>query len=383
MAAASSFARKGGNCQSVPVPSGYTLDYPYYILYYVVGNCQSIPVPSGYTLDYPYYILYYVVGNCQSVPVPYGYTLDYPYYMLYHGVGNCKSVPVPSGYTLDFPYYILYHVVGNCQSVPVPSGYTLDYPYYGSKARGRYLCDTITNQQPFDSCPIVNCNNQHLNISTPVSCSVKDLFNTSQAEYEGGVTCTVNGVTCQRWDSDYPHVPDYFRGRSDLGNRCQYESEHRPWCYTTDPELVWDYCPVEDLDCGSPPSMTGINTEWPFRGSYGLAWYQCATFTTDDPLTSCPVARCDGDLTWTPVNVSCSVKDCYNGTALTYEGRVSCTQTGFPCQRWDSDYPHSHEILAGRSDLENWCQIEDASRPWCFTTDPEVQWEYCTVPECP
>ncbi|XP_069117515.1 plasminogen-like [Argopecten irradians] len=216
------------------------------------------------------------------------------------------------------------------------------------------------------------------------------MFNSSQTEYEGGVTCTVNGVTCQRWDSDEPHVPNYFRGRSDLGNRCKLESEHRPWCYTTDPAVRWDFCPVEDLDCGDPPIVAapptnegiGINIVRPYRGSYGLSWYQCASLTTADPLASCPVARCKGDFTWTHVNVSCSVKDCYNGTALTYEGRVSCTQTGFPCQRWDTDYPHSHSILAERSDLENWCQIGDENRPWCYTTSPDVRWEYCTVPEC-
>ncbi|XP_021354660.1 plasminogen-like [Mizuhopecten yessoensis] len=316
-----------------------------------------------------------------------------------------------------------------CQSVPVPAGYSLEYPYHGSSVRAKYSCTTNTDQPPVDHCPVVSCDGQHNLTPTPASCSanttvnpvphkekpsspppphlppashttvvaftnvnsVKEVFNSSLSEYEGGVTCTVRGVTCQRWDTNYPHTPNYLAGRSDLGNRCRVESEQRPWCYTTDPEMRWDFSAVQDIHCGAPPTIltpsnmteAGISTEWPYRGSYALACYQCTSLTTGDPVSSCPVTLCDGNLMWSKANLSCSVKDCYNVTSLTYNGRVSCTEHGITCQRWDTNEPHSHWILSGRSDLENWCQIGEEEKPWCYTTNPHFRWQYCPVEECP
>ncbi|XP_060083716.1 plasminogen-like [Ylistrum balloti] len=279
----------------------------------------------------------------------------------------------------------------NCQLLPVPQGHFLEYPYYGSSARGRYRCKDIIDQQPVTSCPLVLCNDSQNLTATPASCSVKDVFNNSLDDYVGGVSCTVRGVPCQRWDSDTPHVPHFYRGRSDLGNRCKLYSEQRPWCYTTDPKMRWDYCPVEDIDCGTPPTIltpptmtgTGIYTERPYRGSIALAWYRCASLVTAEPLQHCPLTRCDGDLTWSQANISCSCNDCYDVKDQIYHGRVSCTQTDIACQRWDSQTPHHHSILKGRSDLENWCQLADGeARPWCYTVSSYKRWDYCPVVEC-
>lgn len=31
----------------------------------------------------------------------------------------------------------------------------------------------------------------------------------------------------------------------------------------------------------------------------------------------------------------------------------------------------------------NYCRNPDNERmPWCYTTDPDVRWEYCKVPSC-
>ncbi|XP_060069387.1 plasminogen-like [Ylistrum balloti] len=216
------------------------------------------------------------------------------------------------------------------------------------------------------------------------------MFNSSANVYHGSVTCTIKGIICQRWDSNYPHTPSVYSGRSDLGNRCKLATGARPWCYTTDPDTRWDYCPVLDINCGIPPTLSTPSTmvgaevtiKNPHMSSDVLAWYQCLSLSGDEPIRSCPVTRCES-LVWSKANISCSVKDCYDAHNNSYEGQVSCTGLGITCQRWDSNYPHFHHALQGRSDLENWCQMEGESRPWCYTTDPSIRWEFCSVIECP
>ncbi|OWF55781.1 Hepatocyte growth factor [Mizuhopecten yessoensis] len=113
-----------------------------------------------------------------------------------------------------------------------------------------------------------------------------------------------------------------------------------------------------------------------------VARYRCATLVDIEPVTSCPVARCRTDGSWSSANVSCSDKDCYDSTNMVYDGSVTCTWTGIPCQRWDSDYPHEHNYYPGRSDLGNRCLLADGNRPWWFTSDPSVRWDWCPVDEC-
>ncbi|XP_069131634.1 plasminogen-like [Argopecten irradians] len=269
---------------------------------------------------------------------------------------------------------------------PLPDlkGYTLQRTYAGGRAMRKYRCVEFTDPEVVDNCPVVKCNQRITD--KPASCSVKDIFSSSTRHYEGGVTCTVKGVTCQRWDTDFPHGHNQLSGRSDLGNRCQIDGETRPWCYTTDPEIRWDYCPVEELpSCPPPPDIEHdtikINTIWRYADT---ALYKCSSNTTEEPVSSCPVSTCvHSTQTWTTANVSCSGTDCYNATSHTYHGRVSCTENGIPCQRWDSNMPHVPGHFHGRSDLENWCQMtEELNKPWCYTKDPSTLYSFCPVDPC-
>ncbi|XP_066284166.1 uncharacterized protein [Branchiostoma lanceolatum] len=57
------------------------------------------------------------------------------------------------------------------------------------------------------------------------------------------------------------------------------------------------------------------------------------------------------------------------------------------CQRWDSQSPHPHpHIPRAHPDAgleENFCRNPDnKERPWCYTTDPALRWDYCNVMEC-
>mmetsp|Transcript_28957 Transcript_28957/g.43737 ORF Transcript_28957/g.43737 Transcript_28957/m.43737 type:complete len:611 (+) Transcript_28957:85-1917(+) len=71
-----------------------------------------------------------------------------------------------------------------------------------------------------------------------------------------------------------------------------------------------------------------------------------------------------------------------------YRGTISITKSGRTCQRWDSQFPHTHDRTtddypeAGLE--ENYCRNPDGENwSWCYTTDPNERWEVCTdVPRC-
>jgi len=74
------------------------------------------------------------------------------------------------------------------------------------------------------------------------------------AEYQGTASVTQNGIECQRWDSNEPHVPYHTYtdelfvdgSMSAAENYCRTveDSDTGPWCYTMDPEVRWEYCDI-------------------------------------------------------------------------------------------------------------------------------------------
>ena len=80
---------------------------------------------------------------------------------------------------------------------------------------------------------------------------------------------------------------------------------------------------------------------------------------------------------------------CYNeeDKGEYYDGNVNTTMSGKTCQAWDSDTPYFHPLTSlYRPYLEghNYCRNPEGrgSQPWCYTTDPETRWEYCSIPRC-
>ena len=66
--------------------------------------------------------------------------------------------------------------------------------------------------------------------------------------YNGTKDTTISGKTCQKWNQQSPHNhsntdPAYFPNRDVDNNFCRNPSlRDGPWCYTTDPDIPWEYC---------------------------------------------------------------------------------------------------------------------------------------------
>uniref|UniRef100_A0AAY4BXU6 Plasminogen n=1 Tax=Denticeps clupeoides TaxID=299321 RepID=A0AAY4BXU6_9TELE len=163
---------------------------------------------------------------------------------------------------------------------------------------------------------------------------LKECVDGTGTNYRGTKSRTKSGKVCQRWDSKFPHVPNITPEkypRADLEkNFCRNPDNDAagPWCYTTDPEKRWETCEVQ----------------------------------------------------------SCS-EECMVCSGEDYRGKISKTESGFTCQRWDSQTPHNHgylpEALPDKYLEQNYCRNPDGEpRPWCFTTDANKRWEFCNIARC-
>jgi len=75
-----------------------------------------------------------------------------------------------------------------------------------------------------------------------------------------------------------------------------------------------------------------------------------------------------------------------------YLGMIHVTKSGKQCQKWSLDSPH--EVKSSYTDdkfpdrsreaANNYCRNPDSSWTglWCYTTDPDTNWEECDIPLC-
>ncbi|XP_068406887.1 plasminogen isoform X1 [Eschrichtius robustus] len=189
-------------------------------------------------------------------------------------------------------------------------------------------CYTTDPGTRYDYCDIPECEDECMH------CSGEN--------YEGKISKTVSGLDCQAWDSQSPHahgyIPAKFPNKNLKMNYCRNpDGEPRPWCFTTDPSKRWEFCDIPR--CTTPPPSSGPT-------------YQCL-----------------------------------KGRGENYRGTVAVTVSGHTCQRWGDQTPHKHnrtpENFPCRNLEENYCRNPDGETgPWCYTTNSEVRWEYCTIPSC-
>ncbi|KAK1154603.1 plasminogen-like [Acipenser oxyrinchus oxyrinchus] len=84
----------------------------------------------------------------------------------------------------------------------------------------------------------------------------------------------------------------------------------------------------------------------------------------------------------------CSCDDCRYGAGIGYQGTRHVTKRNIFCQNWNIDYPHVPQYSPNANPdaglHNNYCRNpnNDEAGPWCYTSSPEVRWEYCDVPMC-
>ena len=75
--------------------------------------------------------------------------------------------------------------------------------------------------------------------------------------------------------------------------------------------------------------------------------------------------------------------ECQEGNPLgaSYSGKMNVTASERTCQVWAASPPKYGFTEVGE---HNHCRnpVGDPSGVWCFTTDPDKLWEYCSLPKC-
>ena len=92
---------------------------------------------------------------------------------------------------------------------------------------------------------------------------------------------------------------------------------------------------------------------------------------------------------YTCLNLS-GIEKCWPNSKI-YDGTKAVTKNGRQCQVWAAQTPHEH--INNKAELfpldesvdaaKNYCRDPDGEgKPWCYTTDAQVRWEFCDIPTC-
>uniref|UniRef100_A0A8B9HK76 Macrophage stimulating 1 n=1 Tax=Astyanax mexicanus TaxID=7994 RepID=A0A8B9HK76_ASTMX len=281
-------------------------------------------------------------------------------------------------------------------------------------------CYTTDPERRYESCNIPLCKDE-----VCINCNGED--------YRGQVDHTVNGRECQRWDQQYPHQhiyqPEKYPDKSLDDNYCRNpDASPVPWCYTTDPDVERENCDIRKCS-GIPkrrlrPSYTtncfrgrgedyrgkvnettsGIacqkwDAQFPHEHPFYPHTYECKGLEenycrnpdgSEAPwcFTSLPemrtalclqIKRCADDI---------EAEDCYHENGKNYRGIVRKTRKGIICQKWSANTPHQTKINPKTHPdanlTENYCRNPDGDLhgPWCYTTDPKTEFDYCAIKQC-
>ncbi|KAK6473867.1 hepatocyte growth factor-like protein isoform X1 [Huso huso] len=217
-------------------------------------------------------------------------------------------------------------------------------------------CYTTDPNKRYETCKIPACEEE-----VCVSCNGED--------YRGQVDHTVTGQECQRWDQQHPHPhpyqPEKYPEKSLDDNYCRNpDASPVPWCYTSDPKVERQDCKITKCQAkeGGDLALEVISKDTKRKA------HQKKNNKEKEPLKS--------------PSPTVLQKDCFRGRGEDYRGKVNETTSGIPCQRWDSQQPHSHpfypHVYECKGLEENYCRNPDGSEaPWCFTSVLDMRTAFC------
>merc|ERR1712032_1361297 len=126
---------------------------------------------------------------------------------------------------------------------------------------------------------------------------------------------------------------------------------------------VGPYLDLERVDqwASDPPEMNVLNAD-----DFFSLVDDIPAFLAD----MCPILECDETIV---------------DKGQTYRGCQTRTKSGRECQKWSSQTPHGHpftpeEYYENGIGDHNMCRNpypDYDPEIWCYTTDPEIDWEYC------
>ncbi|KAI7800149.1 plasminogen precursor [Triplophysa rosa] len=286
----------------------------------------------------------------------------------------------------------------------------------------RPWCYSTDPSKPWDFCSIPRCRTEPATIVPEHTCITGD-----GSSFRGNISVTKSGKTCQSWISQTPHkhgrTPDNSPCKGLVENYCRNPGNDRaPWCFTTDPETRWEYCNVPRCQGTEPativPEHTCISGDGSsYRGTISVtkSGKTCQSWISQTPHTHGRTAEkypCKGlvenycrnpdndkapwcfttdpETRWERCNVpKCEdqpeSEDCMYCRGDDYRGKISTTESGHTCLRWDSDTQNKYKQSKYPEEKleENYCRNPAGEpRPWCYTTDPSKRWQYCFIARC-
>lgn len=217
---------------------------------------------------------------------------------------------------------------------------------------GLQLCPNSTKQKFTNPNPNTRTT-RNTDITTLTECYD---INTKGTDFNGQTTKTKSNQECQAWNVNTPNKVNFKpQDAATAGNSCRNPDSdiNGPWCYlansagnATTLQPNWESCGIPV--CISPITQTVFGSE------------------VVDPSSTCYTSSDNG---------------------ASYVGTRARTQTGLNCQYWNLDITNTRsdtiksKIPAGIT--HNYCRnYDNESRPWCFTTDSEVEWDYCDIDVC-
>uniref|UniRef100_A0A8C5HD14 Hepatocyte growth factor-like n=1 Tax=Gouania willdenowi TaxID=441366 RepID=A0A8C5HD14_GOUWI len=200
--------------------------------------------------------------------------------------------------------------------------------------RLRPWCYTMDSKTPWEYCNITVCD------SVPVEeteGNITACIEGKGTDYRGTMSVTPDGVTCQRWDSQFPHnhtfIPQNYKCKDLRENYCRNpDGADYPWCFTTDPNQRTANC-SHIPQCGADPTQK---------------------------------------------------TECYEDNGEMYRGSLSISRSGIPCEDWSRHITSgdSHSTISYVGLENNYCRNPDRDKhgPWCYTKpNDRLAWDYCKL----